>query len=436
MNNDAKVSIWGSAVGAATWLDDREIGVFQYDPSFLESGIQLSPLMMPLREFPFEFPALPRNTFKGLPGLLADSLPDKFGNAVIDSWLAAQGRTASSFHPVERLCYIGSRGMGALEFEPAISGPPTESRRLEVAKLVELANRALDERSRLAGVFQGDDDKQAIEDILRVGTSAGGARAKAILAWNPQTGEFRSDQVEVDEGFEHWLMKFDGISNNRDKELADPQGYGKIEYAYYLMALEAGIEMSDCRLHHEGGRSHFMTRRFDRTTRGGKRHMQSLGAIAHYDYNQPASYSYEQAIQVMKRLELPREDLEQQVLRAFFNVIARNQDDHVKNISFLMNRRGQWRLAPAFDVTYAYDPLGQWTSRHQMSFNGKRDAFTRDDLIALAKIAGIKTSPTNAMIDRVVAAAEKWIEFAEQADVSEEKIQQINGVFRLDMRAK
>ncbi len=436
MNNDAKVSIWGSVVGAVTWLDDREIGVFQYDPSFLESGVQLSPLMMPLREFPFEFPALPRNTFKGLPGLLADSLPDKFGNAVIDSWLAAQGRTASSFHPVERLCYIGSRGMGALEFEPAILGPPAESRRLEVAKLVELANRVLEERSRLGGVFQGDDDKLAIEDILRVGTSAGGARAKAILAWNPQTGEFRSGQVEVDEGFEHWLMKFDGVSNNRDKELADPQGYGKIEYAYYLMALEAGIDMNECRLHHEGGRSHFMTKRFDRTTKGGKRHMQSLGAMAHFDYNQPASYSYEQAIQVMKRLQLPREDLEQQALRAFFNVIARNQDDHVKNISFLMNRRGQWRLAPAFDVTYAYDPLGQWTSRHQMSLNGKRDEFSREDLVALAKLAGIKNSPTNAMIDRVVAAVEKWAEFASQANVSEEKIQQIEGAFRLDMRTK
>jgi serine/threonine-protein kinase HipA len=211
---------------------------------------------MPLAEFPYEFPALPRNTFKGLPGLLADSLPDKFGNAVIDAWLASQGRISSSFHPVERLCYIGSRGMGALEFEPAVSGPPASTSLVEVAKLVEQANRILDERAGLAGVFTGGDDLETIEDILRVGTSAGGAKAKAILAWNPETNEFRSGQVDVNTGFEHWIMKFDGVANNRDRELADPLGYGTIEYAYHLMARHAGIDMSPCRLHHEGNRSH------------------------------------------------------------------------------------------------------------------------------------------------------------------------------------
>ncbi len=360
MNNDARVVLWGSTIGAVTWLEDREVGVFQYAPDFLHSGIQLAPLMMPLGENPFEFPALARNTFKGLPGLLADSLPDKFGNAVIDAWLASQGRTATSFHPVERLCYVGVRGMGALEFEPATLGPPTSTSKIEVAKLVGLANQILDKRSALGGVFSGVDDKEVIEDILRVGTSAGGARAKAILAWNPGTNEFRSGQVDGGEGFEHWLMKFDGVSNNRDKELADPLGYGRIEYAYHLMAVESGISMTPCRLHDEGGRSHFMTKRFDRTSTGGKRHMQSLGAIAHFDYSQPASYSYEQAIQVMKRLGMPRADLDQQVLRAMFNIVGRNHDDHVKNIAFLMNRRGDWSLTPAFDVTYAWDPDGDW----------------------------------------------------------------------------
>ncbi len=430
MNNDAKVILWGNVVGAVTWLNDREVGVFQYHPDFLDSGIELSPLLMPLRDFPYEFPALPRNTFKGLPGLLADCLPDKYGNAIIDEWLASQDRTASSFHPVERLCYIGSRGMGALEFEPATMGAPGRTHQLEVARMVELANRILDQRKRLGGVFAGENDKAVLEDILRVGTSAGGARAKAILAWNRTTGEFRSGQVAIDDGFEHWLMKFDGVSNNRDKELADPKGYGKIEYAYSLMAGEAGIKMSECRLHNEGDRSHFMTKRFDRTAKGGKRHMQSLGAIAHYDYNQPASYSYEQAIQVMKRLKLPREDLEQQVLRAFFNVIARNQDDHVKNIAFLMNRRGEWALSPAFDVTYAYDPNGQWTGQHQMSVNGKRDAFSQDDLISLAKQAGIKKNAALGMLDRVLSAVGKWEDFAEQAKVPEKRIAQIRQVLR------
>jgi serine/threonine-protein kinase HipA len=425
MNNDARVILWGSVIGAVTWLEDREVGVFQYAPDFLGSSIQLAPLIMPLGEFPYEFPALARNTFKGLPGLIADSLPDKFGNAIIDAWLASQGRTAASFHPVERLCYIGSRGMGALEFEPATLGPPTSTKAVEVANLVDLANLILDERAGLGGVFTGGDDREAIEDILRVGTSAGGARAKAILAWNPETNEFRSGQVDVEAGFEHWLMKFDGVSNNRDKELADPMGYGKIEYAYHLMAVEAGIKMAPCRLHHEGGRSHFMTKRFDRSATGGKRHMQSLGAIAHYDYNQPASYSYEQAIQVIRRLVLPREDLDQQVLRAMFNVVVRNHDDHVKNIAFLMNRRGKWRLSPAFDISYAWDPRGEWTSRHQMSVNGKRDEFEREDLIALANVAGIKKARANGMVDRAIETVRRWPDFAEKAGVADARAAEI-----------
>ena len=425
MNNDARVLLWGRVIGAVTWLEDREIGIFQYAPDFLGSGIQLAPLMMPLGEFPYEFPALARNTFKGLPGLLSDSLPDEFGNAIIDAWLASQGRTATSFHPVERLCYIGSRGMGALEFQPATLGPPTSTKAVEVAKLVDLANQILGERGRLGGVFTGGDDREVIEDILRVGTSAGGARAKAILAWNPETDEFRSGQVDVEGGFEHWLMKFDGVTNNRAKELANPMGYGKIEYAYHLMAVEAGIKMAPCRLHHEGGRSHFLTKRFDRTATGSKRHMQSLGAIAHYDYNQPDSYSYEQAIQVIRRLGLPREDLDQQVLRAIFNVVGRNHDDHVKNIAFLMNRRGNWRLSPAFDISYAWDPRGEWTSRHQMSVNGKRDEIEREDLIALANLASIKKARVNEMVDSVIETVGRWPDFAEKAGISDARAAEI-----------
>jgi serine/threonine-protein kinase HipA len=425
MNNDARVILWGSLIGAVTWLEDREIGVFQYSPDFLRSSIELAPISMPLAEFPYEFPALARNTFKGLPGLLADSLPDKYGNAIIDAWLASQGRTAASFHPVERLCYVGSRGMGALEFEPATLGPPSSKRAVEVASLVDLANQILDERASLGGMLSGDDDREAINDILRVGTSAGGARAKAILAWNPETNEFRSGQVDVGPGFEHWLMKFDGISSTRDSEMATPMGYGRIEYAYHLMALEAGIEMTPCRLHQEGGRSHFMTKRFDRTARGGKLHMQSLGALAHFDYRQPASYSYEQAIRVIQRLGLPRKDTEQQVLRAFFNVVGCNCDDHVKNIAFLMNRRGEWSLSPGFDVSYAWNPTGEWTSRHQMSINGKREGFEREDLLALASAAGIKRARASQMLDRVIEAVHRWPDFAGEAEVPDRRVNEI-----------
>ncbi len=430
---DAKVTLWGSEIGAVSWVADRQVAVFQYDPAFIRSGIQLSPLMMPLRVLPYEFPALARETFRGLPGLLADSLPDKFGNAVIDAWLAGQGRTPGSFNPVERLCYIGSRGMGGLEFRPALRLAHSGNDEIEVSKLVELSNRVLDQRAGLTGVLTGDNDREAMEDILRVGTSAGGARAKAILAWNPTTNEFRSGQVKILPGFEPWIMKFDGVSNNRDKELADPQGYGKIEYAYYLLAIAAGIEMTACRLHHEGGRSHFMTRRFDRNPDGSKIHMQSLGAITHIDYNIPALYSYEQTIQAMKRLGLSHADLEQQVLRAMFNVVGRNHDDHVKNIAFLMNRSGEWRLSPAFDISYAYAPEGLWTSQHQMSINGKRELFTKEDLVALAKVAGIKTRRAYEMLDRVITTMRTWPAVAEKAGIDEGRTQQIRSTQRLSL---
>jgi serine/threonine-protein kinase HipA len=429
---DARVVLWGRDIGAVSWLGDRGVGVFQYVPEFVGSGIEPSPLVMPLDSLPYEFPALPRSSFRGLPGLLADSLPDRFGNAVIDAWLAAQGREADSFDPVERLCYTGARGMGALEYQPAILGPRTESHRLEVAKLVELSNLILTERSALSGVLR-DDESGAVDDILRVGTPAGGARAKAVVAWNPASGELRSGQLEAGDGFEHWLIKFDGVSANRDRELADPQGYGLMEYAYHLMAVDAGVEMSDCRLHHEGGRSHFMTRRFDRTPPDGKRHMQSLAALAHLDTNNPVANSYEQAVRVIRRLGLPMHDRRQQFLRAVFNVVARNQDDHVKNIAFLMNRRGEWRLAPAFDVCYAFQPDGPWTGRHQMSINGKRDGFERADLYVLAATAGIKRRPADDHIDRVLDAVRRWPDFAAEAGVPIERVDRIGRVHRLEL---
>jgi serine/threonine-protein kinase HipA len=425
MNNDARVILWGSMIGAVTWLEDREVGIFQYAPEFLGSDIHLSPLMMPLDASPYEFPALARNTFKGLPGLLSDSLPDKYGNALIDEWLASKGRTAASFHPVERLCYVGTRGMGALEFEPATLEPPSSNSAIEVASLIELANKILNKRAGLEGVFSSADDREAINDILRVGTSAGGARAKAILAWNPVTNEFRSGQLEAELGFEYWLLKFDGVTSNIDMEISTPKGYGRIEYAYHLMAVDAGIDMTTCRLHHESGRSHFMTKRFDRTAKGGKLHMQSLGAIAHYDYRQPGSYSYEQAIQVIRRLGLSRNDLNQQALRAIFNVIGRNCDDHVKNIAFLMDRQGEWCLSPAFDISYAWNPGGEWTSRHQMSVNGKREGIKRMDLIAMANAADIKQVRANQMIDSVIGVVRHWPEFAGKAGVADARIKDI-----------
>lgn len=425
MNDTARVILWGRDIGAVTWLPDRGTGVFQYTPEFSQSGIQVAPMMMPLTDATYEFPSLSRESFKGLPGMLADSLPDKFGNTLINAWLSRQGRDPGSFTPVERLCYTGARGMGALEFRPLIREAPTASRKIEITALVDLANRALDDRIALEGKFIGVDDHAAIEDILRVGTSAGGARAKAVLAWNPETGVFRSGQAPAQDGFSHWLMKFDGVHGNLDKEVADPQGFGRIEYAYYLMAAEAGIDMEECRLHEEGGRAHFLTRRFDRTANGKKLHMQSLGALMHYDFNVAGAYAYEQALQLIRRLGLAMPDVERQVRRAFFNVLARNQDDHVKNIAFLMDRDGVWRLSPAFDMAYSYNPSGVWTGQHQMSVNGKRDGFEVEDLLAFAAAGGVKQTRARAILAEVSAAISQWHQYAEAAGIPDTDIDRI-----------
>ena len=427
---DASVVLWGRRIGAVSWDAGRGVGVFQYDPRFVRAGIEVSPITMPVREAPYTFPGLGREAFKGLPGLLADALPDRFGNALIDVWLAETGRTDEDFSPVDRLCYIGRRGVGALEFEPGLRRRDRR-RKLEIGQLADLANRALEERGRLAGGLGGRDDAVALEDILSVGTSAGGARAKAVLAWNRETGEFRSGQVEAGDGFEDWLLKFDGVAGSQDRELSYPQGYGRIEYAYYLMARAAGIEMSECRLHHEGGRSHFMTRRFDRDPRGRKIHMQTFGALRHFDYNVAGVYAYEQVMQTIRALGLGMSVVEEQYRRTVFNIVARNQDDHVKNIAFLMDRSGGWRLSPAYDVAYAYNPQGPWTREHQMSVGGKREGFERADLERFAESSGLRKTIAAGVVDQVVSTVAMWPRFAAEAGVEEQSLRRIGEAHRV-----
>jgi len=431
MATHAEVSLWDTRIGAVSVREPGEAARFQYDPAFLASGIEPSPLRMPLRGGVYRFPELSRDAFHGLPGLLADALPDKFGNAIIDAWLAGQGRSPDSFDAVERLCYTGKRGMGALEFAPVRGPRPRTSERLHVAELVELASRILTHRKDLSANLRGTESTEALKEILRVGTSAGGARAKAVVAWNRETGEVRSGQVEAPEGFDYWLMKFDGVTNNRDKEAADPQGYGAIEYAYSLMARAAGIEMTECRLLKENGRRHFMTRRFDRLPDGGKLHMQTLGGLAHYDYNLAGAFGYEQALLAMRELDLGMDALEQQIRRMIFNVVARNQDDHVKNIAFLMDKRGRWNLAPAYDITYSYNPDGAWTSRHQMTVNGKRDRFATADFEACAEAANVPRRKIRPILQEVAAAVQQWPHFAEQAQIPRKTTQTIRTAHRL-----
>ncbi len=432
MSSIAEVRLWGRTIGAVSLNDGAQVTAFEYDSAFAASGIEIAPLMMPLSTRVYSFPELAAQTFHGLPGLLADSLPDRFGNALIDSWLASQGREPTSFNAIERLCYTGERGMGALEFAPATGPRARQTKQIKIDRLVALASDILNHRTELQVSFEAANREQAMSDILRVGTSAGGARAKAVIAWNPITNEVRSGQVPAAEGFEYWLLKFDGVAGNRDKELQDPQGYGLIEYAYALMAKDCGIEISDCRLFEENGRQHFMTRRFDRLASGEKLHMQSLCAMAHYDFNLAGAYSYEQALLVIRQLGLPMSAIEQQFRRMVFNIVARNQDDHVKNIAFLMDKSGNWSLSPAFDMTYSFNPAGYWTGRHQMSMNGKRDDFRREDFRACAKAASMKRGRAEAIVDEVTNTVSDWGNYAETAGVQTAWQEQIQAVLRLD----
>ena len=433
MTTVAEVRLWGRRIGAVSLEDGADVAAFAYEPAFTTSNIQIAPLMMPLRPQLFSFPELSRRSFHGLPGMLADSLPDKYGNTLIDAWLATQGRTPESFNAVERLCYTGTRGMGALEFAP-IRGPragaPTK---IDIGALVDLASEVLSHRNDLQASFADSHRADSLREILRVGTSAGGARAKAVVAWNEATNEVRSGQVDAGEGFGYWLLKFDGVSNNKDKELNDSFGYGVVEYAYAQMAAAGGIDMSECRLLEENGRRHFMTRRFDRTASGGKLHMQSLAAIAHFDFNEPLAYSYEQALFVMRRMGLPMAALEEQFRRMVFNVLARNQDDHVKNIAFLMDRSGAWRLSPAFDMTWAYNPTGLWTGQHQMSVNGKRDGFVLSDFDACAATASLGRGRVKTIVGEVREAVARWPSFADAAGVGPEWRKAIDPSLRLPL---
>ena len=427
MSSVAEVRLWGTQIGTVALRDGERCASFEYARDFIASGIQASPIVMPLAGRVYSFPALSQASFHGLPGMLADSLPDKFGNAVIDSWLETQGRPRGSLNAVERLCYTGSRGMGALEYKPTLGPDAGKSEALNLAALTDLAEQILSKRKAL----HVPERNEAMAQILRVGASAGGARAKALIAWNEQAGDIRSGQVDAGKGYGYWLLKFDGVAHNADKEDADVPCYTRIEYAYHLMARAAGINMSECRLYPEGARRHFLTRRFDRTESGDKIHMQTLAGLAHFDFSVTGVNSYEQAVEVGRLIGLGQAEAEQMFRRMVFNVFARNQDDHVKNISFLMDRSGRWSLAPAYDVTYAYNPAGAWTGKHQMTINDKQDNIDEADLYACARHMSLSVKRAKDVIAAVRDAVAGWESFAEQADVPESQVQAIKRTFCL-----
>jgi serine/threonine-protein kinase HipA len=429
----AAVTLWGSRIAAVSIDEGARYATFQYDPAFVRSGIEIAPVRMGLRAQPYSFPGLPEDAFSGLPGLLADSLPDRWGTALVNAWLASQGREQSSFDVVQRLCYIGTRGMGALEFEPAHEPAVSASADLQIDALVRLASEVLAERAEFVAELSENPDEEPMKEILAVGSSAGGARPKAIIAYNETTGQVRSGQVQVGEGFRHWLLKFDGVSRAGDHGLIDPQGWGAVEYAYSKLARAAGIEMTECRLLEEHGRRHFMTRRFDRPDDGGKLHAQTVGALEHVSYNEPGAYSYEQLLLLIRQLGLGTPVAEQQFRRMVFNILARNQDDHVKNVAFLMDREGAWSLAPAYDVIWAWKPGNPWLGSHQMSVNGKRDGFSVADLRAVAAVASLPRGRAETILAEVGEAVAGWPEVAEEVGVDEPMVEQIARSHRLTL---
>ncbi len=415
----AIVKLWNTEVGALTLDDGEEYASFEYLSGFLKSGIEISPFTMPLSTRVFRFPALPKETFKGLPGAFSDSLPDRFGNTVINAWLESQGRKSDSLNAIERLCYTGKRGMGAFEYEPAIStGTANKSDQIKIDELVKLSNEILDSRKKLS-VMMPDSNESELLKLVQVGSSAGGARAKALVAWNKTTGEMKSGQIYAGEGFEHYLIKFDGVSGNGDHNFTDATGFCNIEYAYYLTAKAIGIDMTESQLFTENGRFHFMTKRFDRSDDGSKIHMLTLGGLRHFDFNAPGANSYEQAAETLIALGLGNITLEELYRRMCFNIVARNQDDHVKNISFLMDKNGKWRLAPAYDLTFSYRPDSIWVGQHQMTMSGKRSGFTLADFTAASTAMRIKPHRAKEILEQVELHTKNFPVYANAAGVPE-----------------
>ena len=418
MITTAFINIWKHHAGAIAWDDSTGLGSFEFEPSFLKNNLDISPLKMPVT-IPagkiFSFPELrTSSSFRGLPGLLADLLPDRYGNALINAWLARHGRPQNSMNPVEILCFIGKRGMGAMEIEPAFPKGSDKAGKVEIDELVRIADDILSGRKEFSASLPEDEEK-AMSDLLKMGTSPAGARAKVLIAFNEATGEVRSGQADAPKGFSQWLLKFDGVT---DAQFGTSSGYGRVEMAYYLMARDAGIEMTECKLLEENSRAHFMTQRFDREPGNKKIHMQSFFAMQHFDFNDINSFAYEQLFETMRALGLPYPQAEQLFRRMVLNVLARNCDDHTKNFAFLMTDDGKWRLSPAFDVCHSYRPGSTWVSRQSLSVNGKRHNITRDDFLSVAKQMNIKKAP--AIVSDINRIVSNWHEFAEETKVSPE----------------
>ena len=410
----ATVKLWGTPIGYISMGRTERHARFEYDPNFFDFGIELSPLHMPVsKNRIYQFSELHPRSFHGLPGMIADSLPDKFGNRLIDVWLVQTGRQPSDFNAVDRLCFTGIRGMGALEFEPTTFDEVGTSRSVEIQELIDLATLAFTKKEALNTKFTSVQEGSAIFEILGVGTSAGGARAKAVIAYNPKTKEIRSGQILPK--FEHWLIKFDGVAFSGDWGIADPSGYGLLEYSYYLMAKECGINIMESRILSENGRNHFMTKRFDRDEQNQKNFIQTFAAVAHFDYYESGAYSYEQLFMTMRELNMPQSAIEEQFRRVVFNLVGCNQDDHVKNFGFMMDRKGNWDIAPAYDLCHAEG--SNFTRFHQLRINSKLSNFETSDLKYLAQYARLPRNREKIVLEQTIDAFSTWHKIAKELEI-------------------
>ena len=424
-------------VGAVSFDTKTGLGAFEYEPSFIKKGIELSPLKMPLAKRIYSFPELDFNTFKGLPGLIADSLPDDFGNTVLNAWVAMRGKSPDDISPLQRLQYTGTRGMGALEYAPATQVRSLNaSQQIEIDSLIAIAQDILNTRNDFSVALNAnnEDNREAMLSLLSVGMSAGGARPKAVLAFNSDFTQVRSGQAIVPEGFTHYLMKFDGVSeyNKNQETFGDPLGFGAMEFVYHLMAKDCGIDMMPCHLLPEGNRRHFITQRFDRLG-NEKVHVQTLNGLAHVDYKKPGSFSYAELFSVLRKLKLSAVDAEQLFRRMVFNIVARNHDDHAKNFGFVL-QENKWGLAPAYDLAYSYKPGSKWVNSHWMSLNGKRDDFSRKDFYSIEKLSPLFTRDrVDSIIDEIVEKVANWKNLATNTEVPKALIDEIAQNLRLSI---
>lgn len=421
MNGAVEVYLWGTKIGAIAYEPGQtEVSTFEYDKDFIKMGIEVSPISVPIKYSIHTFDDISKKTFHGLAGFIADSLPDKFGNQLIDQYFALKGRSSSDITPLDRLLYIGNRAMGALEFKPAINlDDKNKNIELNLQDLSQLAEMILIKKEKFANELKNSDKKNVI-NLLRIGSSAGGARSKALVAMD-KDGKLYDGTINHKKACKYYLLKFDSSSNS-DRDNKDPKGMTKVEYIYSILARKCNINMPYTTFIQIEDDFHFLIERFDRIDKNkgftkDKLHYVSWCGMAHAHRDETGAFSYEQLVMIVRELKLGQDSVFEIFKRAVFNLVGRNQDDHTKNFGFLMDRNGRWSLSPAFDITYSYDPEGKWTKSHQITLNGKEDNFTLEDIISFGKYCNLSKKKSLEVLNNTVSAFKEFPKLADRYKV-------------------